>query len=76
MTVFENVYVAAAHGAGLSRDEAYERGARRRSSCAACCALANRRAETLGLLDRKRLELARALATGRRCCCSTRSAAG
>ena len=30
----------------------------------AMTAIANRRAETLGLIDRKRLELARALATG------------
>ncbi|MDE1994324.1 MAG: ABC transporter ATP-binding protein [Rhizobiaceae bacterium] len=62
MTTFENVFVAAAHGAGISRDEAYERAV---DSLTLCCMLsvANRRADTLGLLDRKRLELARALAT-------------
>lgn len=62
MTVFENCLVAATTGGGLSGQEAYR-----------CCVdsldlcqmlhLANRRAETLGLLDRKRLELARALTT-------------
>ena len=62
MTVFENCFVAATTGAGLSGHRAYQ-----------CCVdaldlcqmmdVANRKAETLGLLDRKRLELARALAT-------------
>ena len=62
MTVFENCFVAATTGGKLSGQRAYR-----------CCVealelcqmlhLANRRAETLGLLDRKRLELARALAT-------------
>lgn len=62
MTVFENCYVAATTGGGLSGQRAYQ-----------CCVdalelcqmlhIANRRAETLGLLDRKRLELARAVAT-------------
>jgi len=63
MTVFENIFVAAANGTRFDRDEAYERSidALRRS---ALMEVANRRAETLGLLDRKRLELARALATG------------
>ncbi len=65
MTVFENCFVAATTGGGLSGHRAY-----------ACCVealdlchmlhVANRRAETLGLLDRKRLELARALATSPR----------
>jgi branched-chain amino acid transport system ATP-binding protein len=61
MTTFENVFVAASHGAGLARDEAY---AEALSSLKLCgmMGVANRRAETLGLLDRKRLELARALA--------------
>jgi branched-chain amino acid transport system ATP-binding protein len=62
MTVFENALVAATNGGGLDGDEAV--------NCA-CSALtetaliadANRPAATLGLLDRKRLELARALAT-------------
>jgi branched-chain amino acid transport system ATP-binding protein len=62
MTVFENCFVAATTGGGLSGQRAYQ-----------CCVdslelcqmlhIANRRAETLGLLDRKRLELARAVAT-------------
>jgi branched-chain amino acid transport system ATP-binding protein len=62
MTVFENCFVAATTGGGLAGQRAYR-----------CCVvalelcqmlhIANRRAETLGLLDRKRLELARALAT-------------
>src|ERR1022692_4908844 len=63
MTVFENVLVAVQQGAGL----------RRRPSYAAAAAVlertglsgdANSPAERLGLLSRKRLELARALATG------------
>jgi branched-chain amino acid transport system ATP-binding protein len=61
MTVFENVFVAAAHGAGLARAEAYEQVIAALELCG-MLKLANRRAETLGLLDRKRLELARALA--------------
>ncbi len=62
MTVFENVVVAATHGAGLSRDAAGEVAA----DALVTCGLddrANRPAGVLGLLDRKRLELARALAT-------------
>lgn len=65
MTVFENCFVAATTGGGLAGRHAYQ-----------CCVdslelcqmlhIANRRAETLGLLDRKRLELARSLATGPR----------
>ena len=61
MSVFENVFVAAAHGAGLARDEAYDEAIAALARCG-MLSLANRRAETLGLLDRKRLELARALA--------------
>ena len=63
MTVFENLVVAAAFGQGRGEREVYD-------SCAATlerCGLidkANRRAGALTLLDRKRLELARALATG------------
>jgi len=63
MTVFENAFAAAAHGGGLNREAAYERAI----ECLALTGMtgrANRRAETLGLIDRKRLELARALATG------------
>ena len=61
MTAFENVFVAAAHGAGLKRTEAYDQAISALELCG-MLPLANRRAETLGLLDRKRLELARALA--------------
>ncbi|WP_202359480.1 ABC transporter ATP-binding protein [Mesorhizobium sp. 113-3-3] len=61
MTTFENVFVAASHGAGLARDEAYEEALGSLKLCG-MLGVANRRAETLGLLDRKRLELARALA--------------
>ena len=62
MTAFENVFVAAAHGAGLPRAEAYDQAIASLDLCG-MIGVANRRAETLGLLDRKRLELARALAT-------------
>jgi branched-chain amino acid transport system ATP-binding protein len=62
MTVFENVFAAASNGGGFSRDEAYRRCIDSLTLCD-MLAVANRRGETLGLLDRKRLELARALAT-------------
>jgi branched-chain amino acid transport system ATP-binding protein len=62
MTVFENVLAAVVHGGGFRRDEAYERSIDTLRLCG-MFKLANRRAETLGLLDRKRLELTRALAT-------------
>ncbi len=62
MTVFENLFVAAANGGGFTRDEAYRRCIDSLEVCG-MLRLANRRAETLGLLDRKRLELARALVT-------------
>ena len=62
MTVFENVLVAATAGGGFSGDAAYERCVDSLQLCG-MLRVANRRAETLGLLDRKRLELARALAT-------------
>ncbi len=62
MTVFENTFVAAANGGQFRRDEAYDRSIDSVSLCG-MMPVANRRAETLGLLDRKRLELARALAT-------------
>ncbi|HVZ15327.1 MAG TPA: ABC transporter ATP-binding protein [Bauldia sp.] len=61
MTVFENALVAATHGAGLKRDGAYDQ-AIAAIELAGMMKVANRRAETLGLLDRKRLELARVLA--------------
>ena len=65
MTVFENVLVGATHGGGRSE----------RAAAAVClealeltglAARANARAGVLTLLERKRLELARALATGPR----------
>ncbi len=62
MTVFENTLVAATAGGGFARDEAYDRSIDALDLCG-MLRVANRRAETLGLLDRKRLELARALAT-------------
>jgi branched-chain amino acid transport system ATP-binding protein len=63
MTVFENLHVAAAVGGGLAGEAAYRRSVESLELCG-MLKLANRRAETLGLLDRKRLEMARALATG------------
>ncbi len=63
MTVFENVLVGAMTGAGLKRVKAYERSLQVLEDCG-LLPLCNRRAESLGLLHRKRLELARALATG------------
>ena len=62
MSVFENVFVGAAAGAGGARSEVYDRALEALEACGLADA-ANRRAETLGLLHRKRLELARALAT-------------
>ena len=61
MTVFENVVVAAAFGAGESEAVVYERCAELLDQCG-LADKANRRAGGLTLLDRKRLELARALA--------------
>ncbi len=62
MTVFENCFVAATTGGGLRRRAAYARCLEVLELCG-LTDLGNRRAETLGLLGRKRLELARALAT-------------
>jgi len=62
MTVLENLLVAATHGGGFRRPQSYERALDSLELCA-MTRLANRRVETLGLLDRKRLELARALVT-------------
>ena len=62
MTVFENVFVGAANGGGLQGSDAHDRCLDALRLCG-MLGVANRRAETLGLLDRKRLELARALAT-------------
>jgi branched-chain amino acid transport system ATP-binding protein len=62
MTVFENVFVGASSGAGRRGRQAYDRCIEALELCD-LVAVANRRAESLGLLHRKRLELARALAT-------------
>jgi branched-chain amino acid transport system ATP-binding protein len=65
MTAFENVFVAATMGARLRGAEAQHK-ALEALEATGILALGNRRADTLGLLDRKRLELARALATAPR----------
>ncbi len=62
LTVFENVFVAASAGGAQHGRDGYRRCIESLELCGMLVA-ANRRAETLGLLDRKRLELARALAT-------------
>src|SRR5258707_12066909 len=63
MTVFENVFLGAPGGGGRSGSGAYDVSLEVLDQCA-LTRLANRRAEDLGLLQRKRLELARALAVG------------
>ncbi len=63
MTVFENLHVAAAVGGALRGRNAHRVCLESLELCG-MLPLANRRADTLGLLDRKRLEMARALATG------------
>jgi branched-chain amino acid transport system ATP-binding protein len=65
MTVLENVLVGASFGGSLSGGRGYDRAVDVLELCG-LVELANRRAESLGLLSRKRLELARALATGPR----------
>jgi len=62
MTVFENLLVAAQQGGGLRRQASYEAAAAALDR-AGISGQANVPAERLGLLQRKRLELARALAT-------------
>jgi branched-chain amino acid transport system ATP-binding protein len=62
MTVFENVVVAAAFGAGEREAAVYERCVKLLLRCG-LSRKANMRAGQLTLLDRKRLELARAMAT-------------
>ena len=62
MTVFENVVVAAAFGANEREAAVYNRCADLLERCG-LASKANRPAAGLTLLDRKRLELARALAT-------------
>jgi branched-chain amino acid transport system ATP-binding protein len=65
MTVFENVFVAATFGAGTHAQDGYD-AARDALDRTGLRAVANEPAGALRLLDRKRLELARALATGPR----------
>ena len=62
MTVFENLIAAASFGAGVREKETYD-GAVNILRETGLLKKANRLAGTLTLLDRKRLELARALAT-------------
>jgi branched-chain amino acid transport system ATP-binding protein len=62
MTVLENVLVGATAGGHLRGAPAYDRCIDALITCG-LDGLSNRRAESLGLLHRKRLELARALAT-------------
>jgi branched-chain amino acid transport system ATP-binding protein len=63
MTVYENLLVAATFGGGWS-ERAAAPGCREILESTGLGAKANRVAGSLGLLDRKRLELGRALATG------------
>ena len=65
MTVFENVLVGASHGAGRRRHAAYD-ACERVLALTGLAGRANTAAGNLGLLDRKRLEMARALATAPR----------
>jgi branched-chain amino acid transport system ATP-binding protein len=65
MTVFENLVVAAAFGGSQRERDVYGRCAELLAQCG-LADKANRNAGSLTLLDRKRLELARALATGPR----------
>jgi len=65
MTVFENVLVGASSGGRRRGRRSYDTAVEALQLCG-LGELANRRSESLGLLDRKRLELARALATGPR----------
>jgi branched-chain amino acid transport system ATP-binding protein len=62
MTVFENLTVSAAFARGRGETEVYQRCAQILIDCG-LADKANRKASALTLLDRKRLELARALAT-------------
>src|SRR6187455_2773899 len=65
MSAFENVVVAAAFGAGEREAAVYDRCSELLDRCG-LADKANRQAGSLTLLDRKRLELARALATSPR----------
>lgn len=61
LSTFENVYIGASFGGESQKSDAYDRAVAALDLCG-MLPLANRRAETLGLLDRKRLEVARAVA--------------
>jgi len=65
MTVFENLIVAASFGSQKREKETYDSAVQVLGETG-LLSKANRLAGTLSLLDRKRLELARALATGPR----------
>src|SRR6516162_9772768 len=65
MSVFENLVVASAFGSGRRERDVYGRCVELLEQCG-LADKANRTAGSLTLLDRKRLELARALATGPR----------
>jgi|TARA_R110002124_G_scaffold287360_1_gene473785 branched-chain amino acid transport system ATP-binding protein len=62
LSTFENVFIGASFGGDSKDGAAYDRSVAALDLCG-MLPLANRRAETLGLLDRKRLEVARAIAT-------------
>ena len=62
LSVFDNTLVAAQHGAALRGAQA-EHAARHSLERCGLGAMAHRPAGSMGLMDRKRLELARALAT-------------
>lgn len=62
ITVFENTLVAATHAGAKRHTDAYDLALEALEICG-MMSVANRPAESIGLLDRKRLELARALAT-------------
>jgi len=62
LSAFENIFVAASFGSNISSKEAYQVSVDAMETCG-MLHLANRRAASLGLLDRKRLEVARAVAT-------------
>ena len=62
MTVFENIFVGASNRNDFDREQAYQACIEALKVCG-MEEVANRQVESLGLLDRKRLELARALAT-------------
>lgn len=62
LSTFENVFIGASFGGDQKSNDAYDRAVEALDICG-MLPLANRRAETLGLLDRKRLEVARAIAS-------------